>query len=70
MDFKQSLCFTHMYTQEWQGQGSISHLMHTLPSYSQLGNVLGHTCTLSQHPQLCFEMLQLSHSQGQRDHYS
>ena len=47
--------------QEWQGQGSIFHLLHTLPSSSQLGQTLGYIRKISQLPQLCFDMDQWSH---------
>ena len=34
---------THMCTQQWQGQGSTSDLLHTLPSSSHLGQTLDYT---------------------------
>ena len=33
---------THMCTQQWQGQGSTFHLLHTLLSFCQLGQTLGY----------------------------
>ena len=59
-----------MCTQEWQGQGSTSHLLYTLPSSSQLEQTLSYTRTISQLPQLCFDMVHWSHPQEQWEHYS
>ena len=56
-----SLFLTHMCTQDQQGQGSTSHLLCTLFSFSQLEQTLGHNWRISQLPRLCFDMGQWNH---------